>query len=173
VGFKGWLERNSFLFAQFQVRRNRSAVAADPARLSRWTQELELFTRGGADKLQFSMDFTRRALIELLNLTMQRDDALVVAVAPPAFQVDTARAAGTLQMVGLDPADADLEAPRRAVLTALRQLGIRTCDLVDPLKEALAAGKSTYFTFDGHWNSVGHAVVAEALEPCLREAAPW
>ena len=40
------------------------------------------------------------------------DTPLIVAIAPPAFVIDTARMAPTFSLVGLDPQQAALEAPQ-------------------------------------------------------------
>ena len=167
-GLAGWLEGRSFLFAQARVWQNRRHVADDPKKMERWSQELALFTRSGGVQVQQMASYTEAAIRELKASTDRAGDQLVVAVAPPAFQVETARAAGTLSMVGLDPADADLEGPRWVVNDLLARAGVTSCDLVDPLRGAAAEGKETYFKFDGHWTPAGHRVVAEALEQCLR-----
>lgn len=172
-GLSGWLEGHSFLFAQARVWQNRSRVADDPHRMERWRDELSLFTRSGAAQLQQRLPATESALAQLQASVTSAGDVLLVAVAPPAFQVEASRAAGTLSMVGLDPADADLDAPHRAVMESLQRLGIASCDLVAPLSAAAASGAEPYFVFDGHWTEAGHRVVAETLDPCLRAMAPW
>jgi hypothetical protein len=43
--------------------------------------------------------------------------------------------------------------------------------LVDPrpaLRAALADGRRPYFLLDGHWNALGNALAAEALERAIR-----
>ena len=172
-GLSGWLEGHSFLFAQARVWQSRRSVAEDAHRMQRWQEELTLFTRSGAPQLQARLAWTEAALRDLQARVDSAGDVLLVAVAPPAFQVEPDRAAGTLSMVGLEPSDAELDAPRAAVLASLNRLGIASCDLVDPLTRAAADGAAPYFVFDGHWTEAGHQIVAEALEPCLREMAPW
>jgi len=137
----------------------------------RWQGELSLFHSSGAQSLQRSVRTTERALAELRTVASRLNLPLMVAVAPPAFAVHTERAGPTLSLVGLDPAGADLQAPDRAVLAALSRQGIRSCDLGPALRSA-AEQEAVYLTFDGHWSSAGHRVVAETLTECLR-AAEW
>lgn len=170
-GLSGWLSRRSFLYAQLAVLHERRQIAQDEARRSRWVQELSYYTRGGASALIQASAATEAALQQLRQEAQLRGDSLVVALAPPAFEADPSRAPGTLDMVGLDPADADLEAPRRALLEILARLGIPACDLVDPLQQAVAAGRRPYLVFDGHWSPEGHQIVAATLAPCLTGAA--
>ena len=61
----------------------------------------------------------------------------------------------------------DVDAPRRAVVELLGQLGITSCDLTPGLQAAQAAGKEPYFRFDGHWTDAGHAAVADAVLGCV------
>ena len=92
----------------------------------------------------------------------------MVAVAPPAFVVDTRRIEATFGVVGLSPADAALDAPGEAVKAALARQGIAHCDLAPALQQAQAAGETVYLTYDGHWTAAGHRVVAETVAACLR-----
>jgi hypothetical protein len=95
------------------------------------------------------------------------DDPLLVALAPPPFSVDPARLAATWRLLGLDPAKAQPDRPRDLVLGLLEALDIPGCDLTPALRAAVAEGRDPYFTHDGHWNEVGHAIVAERIEACL------
>ena len=166
-GLGGWLSRRSFLYAQLSVLAERRALAQDEARRGRWVRELSLYTHAGAGALAQVMPATAEALRQLRAEVERRGDRLVVALAPPAFEADPSRAPATLAMVGLDPADADLDAPRRAVSELLQQLQIPACDLVDPLTQAVHEGRRPYLVFDGHWSPEGHQVVADALISCL------
>lgn len=166
-GIGGWLSRRSFVYAQLAVLWERRALAQDGPRRSRWAQELSTYTRGGSSALAQAGAATEAALRQLQSEAERRGDGLVVALAPPAFEADPSRVPGTFAMVGLDPADADLEAPRRALQGILARLGIQACDLVDPLKQAVAAGRRPYLVFDGHWSPEGHQIVADHLAACL------
>ncbi|RME26088.1 MAG: hypothetical protein D6798_07350 [Deltaproteobacteria bacterium] len=162
-----WLTRNSYLYAHYRVWNRARALRGgrDPFR-QQWRDELSIFTTGGRGRLQGLLPSTRRALQQLRDRVQRAGDRLMVAVAPPAFVVDRERVAPTFEVVGLDPATADLDAPGAAVLSTLSALHIPACDLTP----ALRAGARTdrmYLTYDGHWTPQGHAVVAEALATCM------
>lgn len=158
------LLRHSRLYAHWRVWQRRAALqdGADPDR-ERWRQELVLFSTEGRNELRRMLPQTREALRRLQQATRQRQDDLIVAVAPPAFVVDPDRAAATFAVVGLDPASMALDAPRQAVLQILDELNIPACDLTEPLRQAT----DPYFVYDGHWTAEGHTVVAETMSRCL------
>ena len=91
----------------------------------------------------------------------------MVAVAPPAFQIETERLAATFSLVGLDPANARPDAVSQAVIDVLKRQGIAHCDLVEPLRRAHEAGREMYLQYDGHWSPKGHVIVADAMEKCF------
>ena len=166
------LLRHSAIYAHVRVwsRARGLRSGADPAR-ERWRTELAIFSEEGRGTLKRLLPATRRALAEARQATRTRGDALVVALAPPAFVIHPDRLASTFEVVGLDPTLATPDAPRDAVARELRSLGIQTCDLTPPLRAAAEAGQTLYFTYDGHWTAAGHAVVAEALAACIAEGA--
>ena len=166
-----FLSAHSYLYGQWQVMKRRAELqTVAVGDLAKWSQELSLFHVDGAATLASLGSRTEPALAELAKVAAANGDRLLVAIAPPSFVVESERAAGTLEMVGLDPAGADLDAPRETVLELLHRAGLDACDLSGPLAEAHAEGVDTYLTYDGHWTAEGHEVVAAALERCM--AAP-
>jgi len=161
---------HSRLYAHWRVlvRRQRYQQGASHVQEG-WRQELALFSVPGRATLQGMLPRTREALLELQRHCAERGDRLVVALAPPSFQVEPALVAPSFELVDLDPAQAALDAPRDALQGLLGQLGVRTCDLTPALRRAQQAGDATYLVYDGHWSADGHRVVAEALEDCLAE----
>ena len=91
----------------------------------------------------------------------------MVAIAPPAFVIDQTRTAPTLSLVGLNPAEASIDAPQQKIIQILKKHDIPYCDLTEPLR----AGQKTqqmYFSADGHWTVAGHQVVADSILACLK-----
>lgn len=165
------LMRWSFIYGQWRVHQRLVEMERpDSPERQRWQRELLPFTRRGGGQINALIGDTTSALEELSRRVSEHRDRLMVAVAPPAFAVDPSRLASTFELVGLDPAEADLHAPGQAVLQVLAKLHIPACDLMPALEAAQAKGQQLYFTWDGHWTPDGHAVVAEALGACLRES---
>jgi hypothetical protein len=161
-----FLLRHSVAWAYGRVALKRAALSrADDFDTRRFREELSVFTRGGAGRLAQLAATSAQALSALRDSAARRGDRLHVAVAPPSFAVDPARAAATLAAFGLG--DPDVDAPRRATLEVLRSLGIPACDLTPGLQDAVRSGEDPYFRFDGHWTAAGHAAVAEAIVACV------
>lgn len=152
----------AFARVWWRARALRSEAAPERERFRR---ELAVFSREGASVLQAQLPSTEAALRELRDEATARGDALLVALAPPSFVLDRTRAAATFELVGLDPAEMDLEAPVRAVKEVLARLGVSACDLLPALREA----EHPYFTFDGHWTAAGNAAAAAAVAGCVQD----
>jgi hypothetical protein len=129
-----------------------------------------LFMREGGGVLGAQITHTERALKALSQEVDARGDTLMVAIAPPAFQIETERLNATFSLVGLDPADATPDAVSNAVRDVLQRNNIALCDLVDPLRRAHQAGGEMYLQYDGHWSPKGHAVVADVMAKCFGPA---
>jgi len=167
----GFFYKRSALYAaiQMQLRRRAMAKPTAPER-HRWTSELMLFTQDGGGILGAQMPQSAKALREFAAETARRGDSFLVAIAPPAFQIETERMDATFSLIGLDPNRARVDAVSNAVRDSLQRSGIRHCDLVDPLRRAHRAGGEMYLQYDGHWSPKGHAVVANALVKCMASA---
>ena len=165
----GFLYKRSALYAGIQMWRRRLAMARPnhPER-HRWKSELMLFMHDGAGILGVQLPASRNALVALNRLLTERGDTLMVAVAPPAFQIETERLDATFALVGLDPKNAAPDAVSTAVIDVLKRNRIPYCDLVEPLRRAHRAGGEMYLQYDGHWSAKGHVVVSDAIEKCFR-----
>lgn len=126
---------------------------------------LSMWATSGAGRLSQTMPDTARALDELARTAEAKGDPLLVAVAPPGWAVDPPALRTLLEQfkVSGEPTDA----PHQAVIQALSDRGIPTCDLWKPFADAAAAGNRAYLRFDGHWNREGHRIAAEAIAACL------
>jgi hypothetical protein len=165
-----FLFAHSVLFAYGRVAWKRHLVErGDDFDGKRFKDELAIFSKPGRAQLDHLLPASAAALRELRDETARRGDRLLVAVAPPSFAVDPAMGRRLLDLFRVT--DPDLDAPRAAVVATLGQLGIPTCDLGPPLAAAIARGEHPYFRFDGHWTSVGHAIVADTLAGCAKRAA--
>jgi hypothetical protein len=149
--------------------RSRGAAYADPSHRvnQQWRDELAVFTTDGADTLRQQSRATDNALRFLLGAAEKRGDPVVVALAPPAFAVDTERLTATFDLLGLDPATADVDAPAREMRRLLEITHTPTCDLAPALRASVDAGQDPYLRYDGHWSPQGHQVVADALADCM------
>ena len=167
----GFLYKRSALYAAVQMQLRRRAMSRESApERHRWVSELRLFTQEGGGVLGAQMPKTVQALRALSSEVKNRGDSLMVAIAPPAFQIETERLDATFELVGLDPERARPDAVSNAVRDVLQRNGIAHCDLVDPLRRAHRAGREMYLQYDGHWSPKGHAVVADALVRCHGKA---
>jgi hypothetical protein len=163
-----WLYPRSVLYARLHMLlRSRELAQPDSPERQRWANELLPFTQDGRAALKALIRQTEPALAALRASTEARGDRLVVAIAPPAFQIESARREATMALVGLDPASAVPDQVTDAISEALAQKGIASCDLVGPLRAAHRAGERLYLAYDGHWSPAGHRVVARALAGCI------
>jgi hypothetical protein len=167
----GFLYKHSALYAAVQMMIRRRAMSnPNYGERHRWVSELRLFTRDGGGVLGAQLPSTENALRDFARATAERGDKLMVVLAPPAFQIETKRMNATFELVGLDPATATPDAVGHAVWSVLERNNIARCDLVGPLRRAHQAGREMYLQYDGHWAPKGHAVVADAVGKCIRDA---
>jgi hypothetical protein len=169
-----WLQRilmrHSVLYAHLRVWMKAQNLKAgrDPDR-DRWRQELSIFSSEGNPQLNHLSTKTTQALQALKKATDANGDALLIALAPPAFVVDDSRLQPTFEIVGLEPATASIYAPGQRALNLMSELGITTCDLTEALRQAQEEGEDLYFAYDGHWTPAGHRVVSETVQACMED----
>ncbi len=163
-----WLYPRSVLYARLQMlMRSQDLTRSESPERGRWASELKPFTRSGEPVLKGLLDKTAPALQAIQASVRARGDRLLVAVAPPAFQIESSRRSATFSLVGLDPSDAAADQVSDGVMALLGQLNIPSCSLVEPLRSAHESGTRAYLAYDGHWSPAGHQVVAEAISECI------
>ena len=81
---------------------------------------------------------------------------MTVAVAPPAFVIDTERINPTFTLVGLPLTEQAIDAPQQEILSILKELGIRSCDLTKP---ADLLPIVQYMTFEYHFSNLAKGVL--------------
>ncbi len=155
------LWRHSMLYVYYGLYEQWAEVQRHPERPNRHRDEMRVFTSGG--DLNRYMNHTRRALDGFERLCQQRQLSCFVAMAPPIFAVDEARARASFERFGLDAEQIDLDRPARELERAMPP-GLPVLDLSPALRSAAAEGEQLYFTLDGHWTAAGHRMAAEALE---------
>lgn len=161
----------SRLFARWKLR-NTLLDAPDrddwiPFEISLYLAETCL--RAGEDPDRW-LSPTLRALRELRDEVAERGDRLVVAHAPPLFQVDPEDLRTWLEELearGRDVGEPDPALLPRLLAAALAQEGIAWCDLAPALRACEQGSDPCYFRRNRHWTPRGHAVVARALADCL------
>jgi hypothetical protein len=161
----GFFLRHSHLYAHYRIhQRQRQLANGTDHSLQNWKDELRIFSNEGSSRLKRLGHRTKEALQRLKEAA--GPTPILVAIAPPAFVIDTERMEPTFTLVGLNPEQAALEAPQKAILEILINLDIPYCDLSTALHEGQKES-AMYFEFDGHWTKSGHRVVAKEISTCI------
>jgi len=170
---KRFLFKHSAIYAYARVAARRALVTRknDPTGFH-FKRELEFFSKKYPNRLTPAINDAKRPLIQLRDLARERGDKVIVAVAPTSFAMDPTLAADTLETFGFSREEADVDLSRIQMMGAITEIGLPGCDLTPALRQAYAGGDRPYFRFDGHWNAIGHGVVAGALSRCMRAAWP-
>ncbi len=158
--------RHSFLYAHYRIwNKQRQVQSGKDMSRGNWADELQIFSPAGEKRLERLERGTSYALQDFKKTCQQLKIEPMVAIAPPAFVIDQARAKPTFDLVGLDSTNLKLNAPQEKIKQILEKLRIPYCDL----SAALQAGDSPYLVFDGHWSKEGHQIVASTLSQCLEK----
>jgi len=156
------LGRISYAYAFIRVHFRTRAMRSDPHQLQRYSEELRIFD-AQSPVLDTQMRVTQSDLERFAALCKERDWRCFLPIAPPAFVAHPQRAEATFDLVGMDVESVDLDRPAHAI-SKLSIDGLPSLDLAPRLR---AQDDPMYFRFDGHWNSAGHAEVADALAEWL------
>jgi len=102
---------------------------------------------------------------------VERDCArFVVALVPGPRETNEASRTVLLAAVGSSEVTKDRydwTLPHRLAVQMVGSLGLDSVDLYPSMSAAVASGRQTHFTFDGHLTPIGHEVAAEFLNPPL------
>ncbi len=107
-------------------------------------------------------------IIEAARLCEARGIRFVVAFTPEKFRVyhDLANVTlGTPEVQGWEIDDVSIRLQHILRASSAKLIYV---DLTGPLKAAARAGRGTYLSDDTHWTTVGHEIVAHALQDVLR-----
>jgi hypothetical protein len=122
------------------------------------------FCRAGARETEESY----RGFFEGLDYFRDRlGDRLFVILIPDSLQVND-EIWRTLLAGAKEPKAYDRDLPQKRIGAFCRDKGIRLLDLLEPLRQAEAGGR-TYHLLDTHWNARGNRIAGEALGHALAE----
>jgi lysophospholipase L1-like esterase len=127
-----------------------------------------VFKRDYSPRFEAAFRVTEALVVAMDDSCAARGIAFVVAAFPQKVEVDSLARDRELQHYGYDPRQFDLAGPYARLRALVEARGV---PLVYPLAEArrAAARAPLFFARDGHPDAAGHAVMATALLPVLRE----
>ncbi|MEM9553014.1 MAG: SGNH/GDSL hydrolase family protein [Acidobacteriota bacterium] len=113
---------------------------------------------------------TRHAFDRLVELSRRERFELALVLLPDARQVDPARWASALRLLGADDAAYDPYRPVEFFLELGRTAHdeVPVLDLLPSFRDAHEIGTALYFRYDPHWTVDGHALAADALGDFLQ-----
>jgi hypothetical protein len=115
-------------------------------------------------------DLTAEICAELAAAADALEVPTLFVLLPADYQVDRGRFDRHLTLLGVDPDTVDLDQPSRLLRSALERRGLAVADATAGLVAAYEQGARDLFgRIDAHFSPEGHRVVAEWLEPLVRE----
>lgn len=106
--------------------------------------------------------FPDKAHIYLPYLTAE-DRPTLVQKTEQTFLRDSRWLGQAPTMMAFDEILANLDNQRDAFVAAVKDSGAPIIDLTEVLSEAASAGEITYYTYDTHWNQLGHEIAGAAI----------
>jgi hypothetical protein len=115
-------------------------------------------------------DLTAEICAELAASAEAANVPVLFVLLPASYQVDRARFERHLTLLGVEPDSVDLEQPSRLLRATLSSRGLEVEDATPALVAAYERGARDLFgRIDAHFSPAGHRVVADWLEPLVRE----
>ena len=110
---------------------------------------------------------TLENLAGIHEVAKKRGIPMLLVIMPDEFQVNESVRNKVFERFQLQPEDYDLASPQKRLKAFAKSRNITVVDLLEPLREADKVQRC-YHLQDGHWNSRGNAIAAEAILPALR-----
>jgi hypothetical protein len=111
---------------------------------------------------------TLENLAGIHEVAKERGVPMLLVIMPDEFQVNESVRNKVFERFQLQPEDYDVALPQKRLVAFAKSRKIAVVDLLEPLREADKVQRC-YHLQDGHWNSRGNAIAAEAILPVLRE----
>ncbi len=100
-----------------------------------------------------------------------RGSRLALVHVPGRMEIQPSSWRATQKLYRLSESAWDLNKVKSRVQAIGASIGAPVIDLVPALAAAESPLRSTYFTFDGHWNARGHDVAADAVFGAMKQTA--
>jgi hypothetical protein len=110
---------------------------------------------------------TLENLTDIHEVAKERGIPMLLVIMPDEFQVNESVRNKAFERFQLAPEDYDVASPQKRLVAFARSRKIVVVDLLEPLREADKV-RRCYHLQDGHWNSRGNAIAAEAILPALK-----
>jgi hypothetical protein len=136
--------------------------------LKKQRKHLELTLRWPRWETEKKWRGTLQNLAGIHAVAEERGIPLLLVIMPDEFQVNENVKKKVFERFQLAPEDYDVESPQKRLKAFAKSRQIAVVDLLEPLREADKLQRC-YHLQDGHWNSRGNAVAAEAILPALRK----
>ena len=135
-------------------------------------EELRVYKKGPTPRIDGAWQLTCAIVGALDEGVRARGGHFLAVHVPNRMEVSDRDRELTRLAYGMDDAGWDPGRVRQRLEECGRQHGFPVLDLVPPLRAASSRLREPYFTFDPHWNALGHATAAEAVAADLR-ARGW
>jgi lysophospholipase L1-like esterase len=174
--------RGSALLEWVRERLQRGAPRAynSLARLGLWSplvpeepgEEMRVYKTGATPRIDGAWQLTCGIVGALRYEVETRGGRLLVVHVPNKMEVSDRDRELTRLAYGMDGPGWDASRVLERLRQCGRQEGVAVLDLVPAMRQASGESGDPYFTFDPHWNALGHQVAADAVAADLR-ARGW
>ena len=135
--------------------------------LKKQRKHLELALRWRRWETEKRWRGTLENLAGIHEVAKEQEIPLLLVIMPDEFQVNESVRKKIFERYRLAPEDYDVDLPQKRLVAFAKSRKIAVVDLLEPLRKADKIQRC-YHLQDGHWNSRGNAIAAEAILPTLR-----